>query len=86
VSIAVNERLDTFPVLRYTLVTKMSVRIKCENVVKRYGDVTVIPGLTLDVREGEFFTLLGPSGCGGSACSRNPTPRASCRACQSDIA
>jgi iron(III) transport system ATP-binding protein len=42
----------------------MSVSIHCENVVKKYGEVTVIPGLSLSVREGEFFTLLGPSGCG----------------------
>lgn len=39
-------------------------KISIVNAVKRYGDNTVIPGLTLDIREGEFFTLLGPSGCG----------------------
>ncbi len=42
----------------------MSVRISIHNATKRYGDNTVIPGLSLEVREGEFFTLLGPSGCG----------------------
>ncbi|MCE5235104.1 MAG: ABC transporter ATP-binding protein [Rectinema sp.] len=39
-------------------------KISIVNAVKRYGDNTVIPGLTLDIKEGEFFTLLGPSGCG----------------------
>ncbi|HEX4563102.1 MAG TPA: ABC transporter ATP-binding protein [Solirubrobacteraceae bacterium] len=31
---------------------------------KAYGDVVAVDGLTLDVRAGEFFTLLGPSGSG----------------------
>ncbi len=31
---------------------------------KRYGDVAAIDGVDLDVRRGEFFTLLGPSGSG----------------------
>ena len=42
----------------------MSVEIHIDNVVKRYGDLTIIPGLTQDIRNGELFTLLGPSGCG----------------------
>lgn len=42
----------------------MSVNIRIINAVKRYGDVTVIPDLSLDIKQGEFFTLLGPSGCG----------------------
>lgn len=42
----------------------MSVSIQFEQVVKRYGDNTIIPGLSLEVRQGELFTLLGPSGCG----------------------
>ncbi|WP_210469859.1 ABC transporter ATP-binding protein [Sporosarcina sp. 6E9] len=42
----------------------MSVSINFNNVVKKYDDVTVIPGLSFDIKQGEFFTLLGPSGCG----------------------
>ncbi|HLR21761.1 MAG TPA: ABC transporter ATP-binding protein [Tissierellaceae bacterium] len=42
----------------------MSVNIKIRNALKRYGDVVVIPNLSLDVKKGELFTLLGPSGCG----------------------
>jgi len=34
------------------------------DAVKRYGDNTVISGLSLNINEGELFTLLGPSGCG----------------------
>lgn len=42
----------------------MSVAININQVIKRYGKLTIIPGLTEHIRNGEFFTLLGPSGCG----------------------
>jgi len=42
----------------------MSVSISVQEVVKKYGDVTVIPNLSVEIKNGEFFTLLGPSGCG----------------------
>ena len=34
------------------------------NVRKTYGEVVAVDDLTLDVRAGEFFTMLGPSGSG----------------------
>ncbi len=42
----------------------MSINIKFNNIVKRYKDLTVIPGLSFSINKAEFFTLLGPSGCG----------------------
>ena len=42
----------------------MSVAIHVDQVIKRYGSLTIIPGLTEHIKNGEFFTLLGPSGCG----------------------
>lgn len=44
----------------------MSVEIHVDNVVKKFdnGKITIIPGLSADIKNGEFFTLLGPSGCG----------------------
>ena len=36
----------------------MSVNIKIRDAVKKYGDNTIISDLSLDVKEGEFFTLL----------------------------
>lgn len=42
----------------------MSVAINVDKAVKKYGDLTIIPGLTEHIKNGEFFTLLGPSGCG----------------------
>ena len=38
--------------------------IQIRQVVKRYGSVTALHGVSLDIRDNEFFTLLGPSGCG----------------------
>lgn len=42
----------------------MSSTIQFSNIVKRYGDNTIVPNLNLTIRDGELFTLLGPSGCG----------------------
>ncbi len=38
--------------------------IRATSLVKRYGDVAALDGVSLAVREGEFLALLGPSGCG----------------------
>jgi iron(III) transport system ATP-binding protein len=38
--------------------------ISIERVSKRYGPVTAVRDLSLEVRDREFVTLLGPSGCG----------------------
>ncbi|WP_225821332.1 ABC transporter ATP-binding protein [Streptomyces naphthomycinicus] len=40
----------------------MSIALR--GVVKSYGRTTALDGLDLDVRDGEFFCLLGPSGAG----------------------
>ena len=42
----------------------MSNSISIDHVVKRFGNMTIIPDLSLEIENGEFFTLLGPSGCG----------------------
>jgi iron(III) transport system ATP-binding protein len=42
----------------------MSVGITIKNAVKKYGQTTVIPELSVNIDNGELFTLLGPSGCG----------------------
>jgi len=39
-------------------------------VSKRYGDVSVIEHLNLDVNDGELMVLVGPSGCGKSTALR----------------
>lgn len=40
--------------------------IKIDNVHKHYGDVHALRGISLDVKQGEFFGLLGPNGAGKS--------------------
>jgi putative spermidine/putrescine transport system ATP-binding protein len=40
------------------------VAVRLRGVTKRYGPVTAVDGIDLDIREGELLTLLGPSGSG----------------------
>ena len=42
----------------------MGVSIEIDNVTKAYQNTVVIEGLSAAIKPGEFFTLLGPSGCG----------------------
>jgi putative spermidine/putrescine transport system ATP-binding protein len=39
-------------------------------VRKRFSDVVAVDGVDLDVRGGEFFSMLGPSGSGKTTCLR----------------
>mgnify|MGYP000811896047 CR=1 FL=1 len=34
--------------------------VKFENIEIKYGDFVAIENLNLDIKEGEFFTFLGP--------------------------
>ncbi len=55
-------------------------RIRLENVTKRFGEITALNGVSLDIADGEFFAVLGPPGrreddacCGRSSGSSGPT-------------
>ena len=38
--------------------------LKLDNITKRFGPNTALRGLSLDIADGEFFVLLGPTGAG----------------------
>jgi iron(III) transport system ATP-binding protein len=40
------------------------IAITIEKLVKKFGPVTALDGVTLKIEPGELFFLLGPSGCG----------------------
>ena len=46
------------------------VKVKIENVVKKFdgrnGEMIALNGVSLDIHENEFITVVGPSGCGKS--------------------
>jgi ABC-2 type transport system ATP-binding protein len=42
----------------------VTAALRCEKLVKKYGDVTAVDGLDLEVPRGECFGLLGPNGAG----------------------
>ena len=41
-----------------------AVAVRLAQVVKRFGDVPAVDGIDIEIRDGEFFSLLGPSDCG----------------------
>ena len=45
-------------------------RVSLAGVTKRFGDVTAVDHLDLEIADGEFLVLLGPSGCGKSTALR----------------
>ena len=44
--------------------------VTVSNVVKRYGSVQVMHGVSVDIEDGQFVVLVGPSGCGKSTLLR----------------
>ena len=46
--------------------TTKDAMIEFRDVHKYYGDYHALRGITATIRPGEFFSLLGPSGCGNT--------------------
>ncbi len=44
--------------------------ITLEHVNKSFGEVEIIPDISLDIKDGEFVVFVGPSGCGKSTLLR----------------
>jgi ABC-type sugar transport system ATPase subunit len=45
-------------------------RVELKNLVKTFGKVEAVRGVSLDINDGEFVVLVGPSGCGKSTVLR----------------
>jgi multiple sugar transport system ATP-binding protein len=41
-----------------------------QNIVKKFGDLTIIKNLNIEVQDKEFLVLVGPSGCGKTTALR----------------
>ncbi|RLL63753.1 ABC transporter ATP-binding protein [Paenirhodobacter hankyongi] len=48
----------------------MPASLRLREITKSYGETATLRGLSLDVRAGEFISLVGPSGCGKSTLLR----------------
>src|ERR1700693_4263067 len=44
--------------------------VTTNNVIKRYENVEILHGVSIDIADGEFTVLVGPSGCGKSTLLR----------------
>jgi multiple sugar transport system ATP-binding protein len=44
--------------------------VALQNVKKSYGDISIIKGVDLDIKDREFVVFVGPSGCGKSTLLR----------------
>ena len=45
--------------------------VKVENLVKSFGDRTILKGVNLEIYRGETFVIMGGSGCGKSTLLRH---------------
>ena len=50
------------------------VDVRLVDLTRRFGDVTAVDSVSLDIARGEFFTLLGPSGSGKTTTEETKLP------------
>jgi ABC-type glutathione transport system ATPase component len=69
-------RTSQVVVPRYGQDVSRGLAIRLRGVVKRYGEITAVAGLDLDVREGTCVGLLGPNGAGKTTTMKMLTAQA----------
>ena len=47
--------------------------LELDSLTKQFGDLTAVDGVSLDIEEGSFVTIVGPSGCGKTTILRSIT-------------
>ena len=47
------------------------MKLRCENLVKKYGHRTVVKGVSMEVNQGEIVGFLGPNGAGKTTLLRD---------------
>jgi putative spermidine/putrescine transport system ATP-binding protein len=68
-STAGTQRQEELPVSAERLQSSDEPHVRFRNVKKTYdGETLIVRDLNLDIRRGEFLTLLGPSGSGKTTC------------------
>ena len=45
-------------------IVNQTIDLSVKNICKTFGNFTAVDGVSLDVEDGKFFSILGPSGCG----------------------
>lgn len=53
-----------------SLAPASTLAVRFKDVARHFGAVRAVDGLDLDIRAGEFFSMLGPSGSGKTTCLR----------------
>ncbi len=54
-----------------TSIPSLTFPLRIEGLVKRFGDLTAVNGITLELKSGECLGLLGPNGAGKSTLIRS---------------
>lgn len=69
-TVTARRAFESIPLERSAPQPQTPVAFSFRNVGKKFGDKTVLEGIDLEVREGQFLAVIGKSGCGKSTLLR----------------